>query len=122
MLAGKRHTTDEINALFFSHLAATGNPALVNIKDIFSAEAQDIESDMMKSLFICFERNDLTKGWTPKHPVKLYHSKGDRVVPFENAQEALAAFGKNATLQVVENEGHVSSCTMWMFSLFLAGV
>ena len=122
MLAGKKHTTDEVNALFFSQFATAANPALVNIKDIFSAEAQDIESDMMKALFICFERNDLTKGWTPKHPVKLYHSKGDRVVPFENAQEALAAFGKNATLQVVENEGHVSSCTMWMFSLFLAGV
>ena len=121
MLAGKKHTTNEINALFFEHFATGGAPALVSVRDILSAAALSAESEMREALFRCFDRYDLTRGWTPKHPVRLYHSRADRVVPFENALEAVSSFGTNATLQAVEGEGHVGSCTMWLFSLFLAG-
>ena len=122
MLQGKMHTTSEINAVFFEHFATPDAPSRVNIKDILSAQAQDSDSDMSKALFQAFDRNDLTKGWIPKRPVKLYHSKGDRVVPFENAMDALSAFGTMATLQTTENDGHVASCAMWMFSIFLLGL
>ena len=121
MLAGKKHTTNEINALFFEHFATGGAPALVSVRDILSAAALSAESEMREALFRCFDRYDLTRGWTPKHPVRLYHSRADRVVPFENALEAVSSFGTNATLQAVEGEGHVGSCTMLLFSLFLAG-
>lgn len=37
--------------------------------------------------------NDLTLGWTPEHPVCLYHSTGDDVVPYQNCLMAEQRFG-----------------------------
>ena len=38
--------------------------------------------------------NDLTKGWNPEHPLYLYHSYKDDVVPTSNRVSAGNAFGK----------------------------
>lgn len=121
MLAGKRHTTDEINNIFFNHFSTSQTPGLVSIKDILSADALNKDSEMRKALFACLKNNDLTTGWQPKHPIKLYHSKNDKVVPYINAQEATSLSSKNVTLRTVEDGGHVSSCAMWMFSILLGG-
>ncbi len=121
-IADKKHTTTDINAIFFEHLGVQGDNK-VAVADLLSAEAADFSSPMMQALFTCFEKNDLTKGWTPKHPVKFYHSKDDNVVPYENVEAAMAAFGSMATLQPApEGTNHVTSCAMWMFSIFMGGI
>lgn len=121
-LADKKHTTTQINAIFFDHFGVDGKGKVLP-RDILSAEAMDFSSPMMKALFACFEKNDLTKGWTPKHPVKFYHSKDDNVVPYENVEAAMAAFGKMATLQnAPAGTKHVESCAMWMFAVFMGGI
>ncbi len=120
MLEGKKHTTNEINAVFFDNLAdETGK---LRVESILSLEAMDVNSSMSKALAICFAENDLTKGWKPVHPVKFYHSKDDNVVPYENVEVAIEAFGAIATLQTSEDLDHTSSCAMWMLSIFMGGI
>lgn len=120
MLESKKHTTNEINAVFFENLAdETGK---LRVERIFSPEAMDVNSSMSKALAICFAENDLTKGWKPVHPVKFYHSKDDNVVPYENVEAAIASFGTIATLQAAEELDHTSSCAMWMLSIFMGGL
>lgn len=120
MLESKKHTTNEINAVFFDNLAdETGK---LRVERIFSPEAMDVNSSMSKALAICFAENDLTKGWKPVRPVKFYHSKDDNVVPYENVEAAIASFGTIATLQTSEDLDHTSSCAMWMLSIFMGGL
>lgn len=120
MLEGKKHTTNEINAVFFDNLAdETGK---LRVESILSPEAMDVNSPMAMTLAICFAENDLTKGWKPVHPVKFYHSKDDNVVPYENVEAAIEAFGAIATLQTSEDLDHTSSCAMWMLSIFMGGI
>lgn len=120
MLEGKKHTTNEINAVFFDNLAdETGK---LRVESILSPEAMDVNSPMAMKLTICFAENDLTKGWKPVHPVKFYHSKDDNVVPYENVEAAIASFGTIATLQAAEELDHTSSCAMWMLSIFMGGI
>lgn len=120
MLEGKKHTTNEINAVFFDNLAdETGK---LHIGSILSAEVMDANSSISKALAICFAKNDLTLGWKPVHPVKFYHSKDDNVVPYENVEAAIEAFGAIATLQTSEDLDHTSSCAMWVLSIFMGGI
>lgn len=49
-------------------------------------------------LHLAIEHNNLTTGWMPGHPLYLYHSTGDEVVPFENYLAASRHFGEQATL------------------------
>ena len=49
-------------------------------------------------LHIALEHNNLTSGWMPAHPVFLYHSTGDDVVPYDNYLCAANLFGEQATL------------------------
>lgn len=120
MLEGKKHTTNEINAVFFDNLAdETGK---LRVESILSPEAMDENSPMAMTLAICFAKNDLAKGWKPVHPVKFYHSKDDNVVPYENVEAAIEAFGAIATLQAAEELDHTSSCAMWMLSIFMGGL
>lgn len=121
-LADKKHTTGEVNAIFFEHLGVDGGNK-VAVGDILSSEAMNVNSPMAKALALCFEKNDLTKGWKPVHLVKFYHSKDDNVVPYENVEAALASFGTIATLQTAsEGVDHTSSCAMWMLSIFMGGL
>lgn len=121
MLEGKKHTTNEINAVLFDNLAdETGK---LRVESILSPEAMDVNSPMAMTLAICFAENDLTKGWKPVHPVKFYHSKDDNVVPYENVEAAMVSFGPIATLQTAsEGLDHTSSCAMWMLSIFMGGL
>ena len=54
---------------------------------------------VMEDLHLALASNDMTEGWTPKHPIKLFHSDGDTVVPYDNAERAVAQFGNKAQLE-----------------------
>ena len=41
---------------------------------------------------VALKDNNLTEGWTPTTPMKLYHCDGDIHVDYKNATVALAAF------------------------------
>ena len=127
MLESKKYTTSEINKVIFENLRNTVDENLaeneIYLADMLSDAMFDNESEIVKDLFECFDKNDLTKGWTPTHPIKLYYSAADEVVPYENSLSVKEAFGDKVT--AIETEaplGHVEATLMWMMQIFAEGL
>ena len=120
MVASKRYNSDQINAKFFENFTVTtdkkGNKT-VKLSDLLSEKAMDMNSDLCKALFECFDKNDLTKGWTPKRPIYLFHGKGDLVVPYANSEAVKAAFPDKVTLYTERfgYDDHLNSCAQFLF-------
>jgi len=118
ILAEKEADSEEVNNLFFKYFPCNKSDQ-VKMSDILNPKLYNPDSDLSKALFACLEKNDLTKGWTPAHTIRLYHSKGDEVVPYENATAVVEAFGKGkvdldtATFRL----GHLASCVMFLATL-----
>ena len=127
MVAGKEHNTAAINQLFMDKVKKTVDASLaeneIYLTDILSPAMLDKESPICKAFYQCLEKNDLTKGWTPVHPMKLHYSPFDAVVPQENSLAILEAFGSDivtlqeSTLPV----DHATTCSLWMVGLFSNG-
>ena len=127
MFASKKFTTAEINHAFVDKVRKTVDSTLadneVYLVDILSPEMLDKASPICKALYLCLEKNDLTKGWTPVRPMKLQYSPFDAVVPGENSLAMLDAFGTSVvTLQKSELPvDHATTCSLWMVELFSTG-
>ena len=127
MLASKKHDTSAINQVFIDKVRKTVDVNLaeneIYLIDILSHEMLDKESPICKALYQCLEKNDLTKGWTPVHPMTLHYSTRDMVVPQENSLAMLEAFGENI---VTLNKSplpvdHTTTCSLWMVNLLSSG-
>ena len=127
MLAGKMHNTAAINQVFMEKVRKTVDANLaegeIYLADILSPAMLDKESAICKALYRCLEKNDLTKGWTPVHPMTLHYSTRDMVVPQENSLAMLEAFGENI---VTLNKSplpvdHTTTCSLWMVNLLSSG-
>ena len=73
----------------------------------------------MNDLISALESNNLTKGWTPQHPVCLFHSLHDTVVPYDNCVSARDAFNNKVTFYLDDrstNSDHIDACTDFMFN------
>ena len=127
MIAGKEHNTAAINQLFIDKVRKTVDAGLADdeiyLTDILSPEMIDKESAICKALYQCLEKNDLTKGWVPIHPMKLHYSPLDMVVPHENSLAMLEAFGES-TVTLEQSSipaDHTTTCSLWMIELFGKG-
>lgn len=127
MIADKQHDTSAINRVFIEKVRKTVDETLADdeiyLADILSLEMLDKESPICKALYQCLEKNDLTKGWTPVHPMTLHYSTRDMVVPQENSLAMLEAFGENI---VTLNKSplpvdHTTTCSLWMVNLLSSG-
>lgn len=127
MIAGKEHNTAAINQVFIEKVRKTVDASLADgeiyLTDILSPEMLDKESAICKALYKCLEKNDLTKGWVPVHPMKLHYSPLDMVVPHENSIAMLEAFGESAVTleQSSIPADHTTTCSLWMVELFSKG-
>jgi hypothetical protein len=127
LLAGKEHNTAAINRAFIEKVRKTVDANLADneiyLADILSPEILDKESSICKALYQCLEKNDLTKGWTPIHPMKLHYSSQDMVVPQENSLAILEAFGEK--IVTLEHSAipadHTTACSLWMLELISKG-
>jgi hypothetical protein len=76
----------------------------------------------MEDLHRALDSNNLTKNWTPKHPICLYHSKRDTVVPWVNYESAVNAFrGPGITLYLDDtsnDKDHQDACASFYFAYF----
>lgn len=127
MIADKEHNTAAINQVFIDKVRKTIDASLADneiyLTDILSPEMLDKESPLCKAFYRCLDKNDLTKGWTPIHPMKLHYSPYDAVVPQENSHAILEAFGadmvilQESTLPV----DHATTCALWMLGLLSTG-
>lgn len=113
LLAAKENTSEELIAKLKSLLGQDK----ISVKDMLSDSALNKNSAMTKALYECLKKNDLTTGWTPKHKIKLYHSTGDDIVPYSNAQAVVNAFGDKVDLFHSYWAGHVNTCLKWYGSL-----
>lgn len=95
----------------------------ISVNDILSEEIMDRNSEIFKAFYRCLEMNDLTTGWTPSHPVKLYYSETDSVVPFENSMAVRDAFGDgHVTLVKGLSFEHEISCALWMLDVMTQAI
>ena len=127
MIASKEYTTGEINEVFINEVKTIKDSYLASneifLIDFLNSEMLDPEAPIRKALYRCLELNDLTKDWTPVHPMKLHYSPLDEVVPMENSFAVLEAFGSDmVTLQqAIFPVDHVSTCGLWMLDVFTNG-
>ncbi len=73
----------------------------------------------MHDLHLALMRNTITTDWMPAHPVALFHSTHDTVVPFDNFESAHRAFGEGCTLHVdtTSTSDHVDACREFLVNL-----
>ena len=124
MISSKEFSANTINSVIFQMFPHTGETGIkpgeqIYMTDIVNPEVCDMNSEKCKALFQCFERNDLTKGWTPTHPIHLYHDKGDTYVSYANSEAVVEAFPDKATLKEPDRvfADHLKTCVFWMLSV-----
>ncbi len=123
MVNSKEYTSDEINDYIFDMYPHEGEKDIKSRKeiwltDILSADALNRESELCKALFVCLDKNDLTKGWTPIHPIHLYHGKGDQIVSYANAEAVMKAFPDKTDLSSPSmNDDHIGTSLQWLMSI-----
>ena len=124
MVNSKDYTAGEINNYIFGIYPHKGEKDInggkeIWMSDMLSDKALDRESEMNKAFFKCLEKNDLTKGWTPKRPIHLYHGRHDKIVNYANAEAVMAAFPDMATLTnaPLVTDGHIGSCVDWLLTI-----
>ncbi len=54
------------------------------------------KSDAHTNFLMALEANNMLTGWTPTHPMVVFHSKYDEVIPFVNYENAKRAFSTTA--------------------------
>ena len=68
-----------------------------NYKDTYTSAAGiplPTERGVMEDLHFALESNNMTMGWQPQHPIFLYHSYDDTVVPEVNRERAVNTIGE----------------------------
>ena len=62
-----------------------------------------------QDLHLALESNNLTQGWMPRHPVKLWHYTKDTVVPYVNAESAYYKLGSYCMLTTPDESWYQSN-------------
>lgn len=75
-----------------------------------------------EDLYTALTINDLTQAWQPRHPIYLFHSKDDEVVPYANAESALSRLNTTSNpsmvkLGTVTGKTHVDNGQTFYISL-----
>lgn len=127
MFESKNFTTAEINEVLVKNLRITVDENLsddeIYLSDIFKEVMFNNNSEVVKDLYNCLDKNDLTIDWTPSHRIRLFYSSGDRTVPYENSIAMKEAFGdKVDATELEEPVDHFEACTLWMIKVFLEGL
>ena len=76
----------------------------------------DPYSDIYRDLMECLKKQELTSGWTPITPTKIFFSPADEVVPYANTEELFKLFGDKCTFKYETRNKHVDSCTEFILS------
>jgi len=94
-ISSKDITVGSISARLKRSSAAGGIDGDFSIANILSADMLDASSATSQSFTTALSRNRLTEDWQPQHPILMFHSKADEVVPYVNAQNAMQAFASS---------------------------
>ena len=87
---------------------------------IMSDECANPNSDIRMKLEQCM-RYEIVNDWTPRHPVALYQSTGDPVIPFkantQSTYDKFLAAGVDVTLAKTDGMDHLVAQMMWSIRL-----
>lgn len=124
MIASKEYESTTLNAQICKLFPHPNDPDIVDgkqvyLEEILAPDVCDPTSEKSIALFQCLDRNDLTKGWTPTHPIHLYHGKDDTYVSYANSEAVMEAFPEMATLEEPAKvfADHLATCILWMLSV-----
>ena len=79
-----------------------------SLRNIFSEQVMDQESDVFRDVLKETRKLDLTIGWNPEIPILFHHSKKDETVPYvclERVQENMSG-NPNITYDIAESGSH----------------
>ena len=99
VVAAKEKNNDDLSAWMVT--AAGGS---FKLSDFFSADMCDRESAIYKKMEPWLEANSACEGWTPKHPMFLYHLVEDDIVTFANSEHAVERLGLPAENFIAKHE------------------
>lgn len=109
---------------WYPHKGETGikSGKEILLTDFLNPDLFDTDSEIYKALYTCLEKNDLTKGWTPTHKIKLYHGEADDIVPYANSEAVVEAFPEMATLSTSGwgTGGHMGTCIKWLGQVLIS--
>jgi len=122
----KTKSVGDINKLMINYCATSAHKKETSselyIEDFMSADAQNVNSDIMKKLIKCLKMNELTSGWIPQHKIDFYVSEGDEVVPYENSVKMIDFCQKYNLVNAIDyssiGTSHTVSCAKWMAKKF----
>ncbi|MBQ7157108.1 MAG: hypothetical protein IJR86_04865 [Bacteroidaceae bacterium] len=123
----KTKKVSDINELMIKYCATAAHKKSdkdkLYLSDFMSAAGQNMNSDIMKKLTKCLEKNELTTGWIPQHKIDFYCSEGDEVVPYENSLKMISFAQKYSLVIAIDysetvSKSHTASCAKWMAKKF----
>ncbi|MBQ7690750.1 MAG: hypothetical protein IJT30_06130 [Muribaculaceae bacterium] len=133
-----RHGSDSLTAeqcrkMFpdYGYSLLHGYHAYADLNRILTPEAYDYFSDsaslaspplhngVMEDLHAALVRNNITDAWQPAHPLALFHSTHDTVVPIDNFLSADSAFSDHCTLytDTTSTSDHIVACREFFITL-----
>lgn len=86
MIKNKDMTTVDLNSEIRSRMVGRLRPVDVFSDKLINKTTRELntETNEYKCLMRAMEKNDLSKGWVPQHPINFFHLKKDGVVPYAN--------------------------------------
>jgi hypothetical protein len=72
--------------------ATAGATLRPEVRAYFGSDGSTAASPAMTAIRQALDMNNLTQGWQPQHPMVVFHSMHDEVVPFVNYERARQAF------------------------------
>ena len=126
-IASKNYTTDQLNDV-------ASNAGYKSMKQIMSADCYQYflnlyntyknsytsadgvplpsHRGVYEDLHFALAGNDMTRGWQPKHKLRMFHSTGDTVVPIDNYLSAVSNFSSKISPSDVScTQDHVPAGT-----------
>ncbi len=120
LLAEKNKTHSDMEVQFVNLYGGEKYRFFQPISDILSDQAKQKTSPLMQDFYKCLEKNDLTKGWTPKHTMQIYQNMSEKSVFSPSNSKALkAAFGDKVNLvETKDNLGYLLEAVNQWISMF----
>lgn len=118
----KPYTIIELNELLFERVSSPENHAAdtasMVLTDMLSPEVLESSHPLEQRLRQALQRNDLTSGWMPQHPIYLYASDADDYVPYSNTQALVSMAPAKIQLLETDHNEHLNSCGFWLLKMF----
>lgn len=93
--------------------------AYAYFSDAVKLASPPLRRGTMEDLHAALARNVLTDSWLPAHPLALFHSTHDTVVPIDNFWSADSAFSDHSTLytDTTSTSDHKAACREFFITL-----